>query len=202
MENSGNTQKDLFKNQYRTSPIRYCHHDYNAGAYFITICTKNRQNYFGNIALNKNEEFEMQLSEIGIYLNKVIQGISNHNFYAEIPLFVIMPNHIHLIVIINDSIETEHALSTTKPLNNTETGHAPSLQMLNISRKKGKLSITIGNIKSAITKYANTHHLSFGWQTRFYDHIIRNQSEMNQYATYIEQNIANWGIDELNAELS
>lgn len=87
-----------------------------------------------------------------------------------------------------------------------ETGHAPSLQrnveMQRISHRKGKLSIVIGGIKSAISRYANAHNITFGWQARFHDRIIRNHQELNNVAAYIEQNVSRWNDDEFNMKSS
>lgn len=210
--------EDKFKDKYRIDTARAWWHDYDGGAYFITICTKDREHYFGEI-----EDGEMVLSEIGDYTRQCIEQISQHNPYAEIPLYVIMPNHLHLIVFI---VETVHAPSPQKPSkgnpetvhapfsqtqnNNkiSETVHAPSLQpsrwkndnvdkeMQFISKKKHRLAVTIGSLKSAITHFANQNAIDFAWQPRFHDRIIRDQPEMNRIATYIENNVANWKDDE------
>ena len=64
-----------------------------------------------------------------------------------------------------------------------------------ISRRKGLLSVAMGGLKSATTNFANLNTIQFGWQTRFHDHIIRNQEECNRIATYIENNPAKWELD-------
>ncbi len=150
----------------------------------------------------------MVLSEIGEYTSQCIKQITQHNPYAEIPMYVIMPNHLHLIVFI---VETVHAPSQNTQNNNPtvdETVHAPSLQsnrwkdnavdkeMQLISKQKGRLSTAIGGLKSAVTHFANQTPDYFAWQSRFYDRIVRNQPEMNRIATYIENNVANWKDDE------
>ena len=194
--------EDKFKDKYRIDTARAWWHEYDGGAYFITICTKDREHYFGEI-----EDGEMVLSEIGDYTRQCIEQISQHNPYAEIPLYVIMPNHLHLIVFI---VETVHAPSSQTQNNNeiSETVHAPSLQpsrwkndnvdkeMQFISKKKHRLAVTIGSLKSAITHFANQNAIDFAWQPRFHDRIIRDQPEMNRIATYIENNVANWKDDE------
>ena len=107
-------------------------------------------------------------------------------------------------------VETVHAPSQTQQTSddNSETVHAPSLQpdrwkndvvdeqMQLISRHKNRLAVAIGNMKSAVTHYANQTNQDFAWQTRFYDRIVRDQPEMNRIATYIENNVANWHDDE------
>ena len=68
--------------------------------------------------------------------------------------------------------------------------------MSTISPKRGSLSVVIRGIKSAVTKYANTNKIRFGWQTRFHDRIVRDQDELNRIAEYIENNPAKWNLDE------
>jgi hypothetical protein len=68
--------------------------------------------------------------------------------------------------------------------------------MRTIARSKGRLSSVVGSIKSAVTRYANENNISFKWQTRFHDRIIRNQDELNRIARYIENNPCNWKTDD------
>ena len=93
---------EKFKGKYRIKSARASWHDYNGGAYFITICTKNRVHYFG-----ENIDGEMVLSEIGEYCAEQFRNVSSHYPYAIIPLFVILPNHIHAIVIICENVQTD-----------------------------------------------------------------------------------------------
>ena len=88
--------KDKFQDKYRIESARAKWHDYDNGFYFVTICTKNREYFFGTI-----QNTEMVLSETGKYLKQQLQTIGEHYLYAEIPLWTIMPNHIHLIVSID-----------------------------------------------------------------------------------------------------
>lgn len=71
----------------------------------------------------------------------------------------------------------------------------PDEKMQSISHKRGRLSTAIGGFKRAVTYYANQNKLDFGWQTRFHDHIIRNQNEMNLIANYIVNNPIKWEND-------
>ena len=178
----------LFRNRYRIASARADWHDYNGGIYFITICTADRNHYLGEI-----ENGEMNLSDIGRFVTHTIEQSPAHNPYAEIPLFVVMPNHIHAIVCIDGDgmdIRTDVAcrVSTTNTANKNP-------QMQAIAYRQGLLSVCIGGIKSAVTKYANTHSIPFKWQTRFHDHIIRDVNEMNRIADYIENNVARWEMD-------
>ena len=201
---------EKFQNKYRIKSARATWHNYSGGAYFITVCTKNREHFFGKIVVQTPM---IQLTTIGQCLFDNLQNVTAHYPYAEIPLFVVMPNHWHAIVFIdgdktpyvrgntpsNDmpTVETGHAV---------ETGSAPSLQrepitnekMQKIDFCKGWLSVAIGGIKSAVTKFANENGIDFVWQTRFHDNIIRNQNEMNRIADYIENNPATWDTDCFN----
>jgi REP element-mobilizing transposase RayT len=118
----------LFQNQYRIPSARATWHDYNGGIYFVTICTKNHIHYFGEIKNNT-----MHLNEIGKCASENLQNINAHYPYAEIPLFVVMPNHIHAIVFI-DGKKTPYQRRNTN-INSTpahvETRRATSLQQPN-----------------------------------------------------------------------
>lgn len=163
--------------------------EYADGEYFVTICTQNRAHYFGEI-----KGGEIQLTEIGKQLKKTIENTHTHNQYAEIPLYTIMPNHVHLIVFIDGNL-TPHTLRDVAC--RVPTTEKPA-QMHKTANKQSWLSVTIGGIKSAITRFARENDINFAWQPRFYDRIIRNHIEMNHLADYIEQNPYNWQDDEYN----
>ena len=96
---------DKFKNKYRISSTRLQNWDYASnGAYFITICTKNREHYFGEI---KNKE--MQLTETGKLAETYWMEIPEHFPFVTLGNFVIMPNHMHGILIIDKSASDDKA---------------------------------------------------------------------------------------------
>jgi len=110
---------DKFKNRYRIPSARSSNWDYSSNAaYFITICTVDRKHYLGAII-----DAEMQLSSIGECAYKCWKEIPNHfpHFYLE--EFVVMPNHIHGIVMIEKPYIDNNSLPTV-----VETGHALSLR--------------------------------------------------------------------------
>lgn len=212
---------NLFSYTYRIPSARAVWHAYNGGMYFVTICTKEHQHYFGEIDTNG-----MHMSAIGCYAEECIRQIPVHNPYAQVPLYVIMPNHVHMIVIIDEKTLPHEKRNIISNGNDVETVHAPShgdnnpkinpldgactvstirddnmvndvvdVKMQTISRRKNKLSYAIGNFKSAITKYAHVNNIPFAWQTRFHDHIVRDTTEMNGIADYIENNVARWQTD-------
>ena len=92
---------EKFQNKYCIPSARANWHNYNGGVYFVTICTKNREHYFGEICPGP----QMQLSPIGQYVYEQFINVKTHYPYAKIPLFVIMPDHIHAIVTIDGENE-------------------------------------------------------------------------------------------------
>lgn len=130
----------------------------------------------------------MHLSPIGEYLFEVLKNVKLHFSYADIIIFAIMPNHIHSIIYIYNS-----SLNCSKENNlpDKSIGNEKSI----ISPKKGFLSVIVRSIKSAVTKFANENKIPFAWQSRFYDHIIRNDYDFNLIADYIENNAAQWEAD-------
>ena len=157
---------NLYQNRFRIESARATWHDYNGGIYFITICTAHKQCYFGCVLGG-----QMSLNPLGHFTHDNLEHANNHYPYLEIPLFVVMPNHVHAVVF----VAGDEALV---PLGT-----------------KGLLSIGIGGIKSAVTVYAHQNNRIFAWQPRFHDHIIRDHAEMNRIADYIENNPLNWASD-------
>ena len=190
---------DRWQNKYRIESARADWHDYDGGSYFITICTKDREHFFGEI-----EDGNMVLSDIGNYTAEQFQNVSSHYPYAEIPQWTIMPNHLHAIVIISACRDVARNVSPTESIcsegdvaryvstNPTDKNE----YMAERSPKQGSLAAVIRGLKSAVTKYANENEIIFAWQPRFHDHIVRDTPEMNRIADYIENNVANWKDDE------
>ena len=198
-----------FKNKYRIASARAQWWDYGwNGAYFITICTKNREHFFGEINNGK-----MVLSPTGVIADILWHEIPNHAPFVELGDFVVMPNHIHGILILDkpvggnhnvendtvvdtytDTIETGHALSLLQ--SDQSIGSTVNPQTIGQNRfqniGKNTISSIIGSYKSAVTKHANRLGLANGWQTRFHDHIIRDDAEFQRISDYIINNPDNW----------
>jgi REP element-mobilizing transposase RayT len=182
---------ECFNGKYRVKTVRADWIDYNNGDFFVTICTKNRSHYFGHI-----DNGEIYLTSIGLYTLEAIQNIQKHNPYCEVLGFVIMPNHIHLILSITDIREMhKNKVAPTQ----VETQYIASLQfqsqMRIISKQRSLLARTIANFKSAVTRYASAQKIEFGWQSRYHDAFIRNQAMMNQIADYVDNNVVRWATD-------
>lgn len=190
---------DTFKNKYRVSSARWQDWDYRTNAaYFITICTKNKAHYFGEINNGR-----IQLSNVGILADVFWHEIKNHADNVILDAFIVMPNHIHGIIVLdnketdvtNPNVETRHALSLPPQ---TEINPQPTKTIgQNRFQNQGKNSISsiIGSYKAAVTKHANRLGYEFAWQTRFHDHIIRDAISYQRITDYINSNPLNWKND-------
>lgn len=184
-------KSEKYKNKYRVDSSRLPYWDYtNPGMYFITICTKNFQCWFGDVTDDR-----MVLNELGEIANACWEEIPNHYKNVELDEWTVMPNHIHGIIGItknkandkdggNINVKTRHAVSLQE--------HANKFGPL----KKGALSTIIGSYKSAVTKsIRKTQNANFGWHPRFYDHVIRNIDSIEKIQHYIKMNPSNWNKD-------
>jgi REP element-mobilizing transposase RayT len=184
----------LYKNKYRIESARLKNWNYSyPGYYFITICTKNRDHFFGKIIDN-----QMHLSEIGRIVEQYWQDIPNHFPFANLDKQVIMPNHIHGIIVINKK-QPSFPVETLQC--NVSTQHKQiSKIMSGISPKPGSLATIIRSFKSISTRTINEKYLSlhFAWQPRFHDHVIRNNNELTKIRLYIVNNPKNWQNDRNN----
>jgi len=187
---------DKFQNKYRIQSARQQKWDYRSiGAYFITICTRDRESYFGKITNGI-----MTLSGVGILADVFWHEIKNHEKNVDLGEFVVMPNHIHGILILNGYDDESHVV--------VETLHATSLPqpqlqpqpfknefMANISPKSGSVSTIIRSYKSGVSKHAHRLGFAMEWQERFHDHIIRDGDEYQRISKYISNNPQNWKKD-------
>ncbi|HET6769422.1 MAG TPA: hypothetical protein VFH08_18575 [Chitinophagaceae bacterium] len=150
----------------------------------------------------------MQLSQIGEFAKKCWMKIPDHLPCFYLDAFVVMPNHVHGIVLIekpyidnrrgSNAVETRRALSLQQP-------NSTTLQRLELEPKpphfrfrnqgKNTISAMVGSFKSAVTKLCNENKLPFGWQSRFHDHVIRDKKEFYRIRNYIINNPANWKKD-------
>ena len=212
---------EKYKNKYRIPSTRLKNWDYGwSASYFITICTKNREHYFGEIV-----DGCMFLSDIGKIAKHewLITPEIRPDMNIELGEFVIMPNHFHSIIIIG-----ENKYNTPRPnddkLDNAATDrrdvidnrggainnrrdaidkrrdamHCVSTNYKTKNRfgpQSKNLASVIRGFKIAVTKNARIICADFAWQPRFYDHIIRNDKSYTTIAEYIKDNPAKWKED-------
>jgi REP-associated tyrosine transposase len=201
---------NLYKNKYRIDTTRLKGWDYgNSSSYFITICTKNRFCWFANIFNAK-----MILSNSGKIIDTFWKKIPGHFNNVILGPFIIMPNHLHgiLNLIDNNNVETrfdrvcknKSNVQSDKKMDNSNketrfnrvstrggiTGIKNPMLNNSVSRiirwYKGRCTYEIRKLK-------NDYY--FEWQTRFYDHIIRNEKEYLQISQYIKNNPLKWHQD-------
>jgi REP element-mobilizing transposase RayT len=175
----------LYQNKYRVESPRLRGWDYRSpGWYFVTICTRDHLCILGNVARG-----QMQLSPSGEVAESELRNLPHHYVHVSIDHFIVMPNHIHAIVV----IEGQHRHST-----NPETRtQAPSIGgLLLMPPKAGSLSAIIRSYKAGVTRRCHEMGLkTFEWQSGFYDHIVRANTSLQAIRDYIEKNPANWPHD-------
>ena len=127
--------------------------------------------------------------------------IKNHTTNVELETFIVMPNHVHGILVLNGNntgttgttVETTHALS----LQSGQSGQSNETIGKKRYQNQGKNTISsiIGSYKSAVTKHAHRLGYAFVWQSRFYVHIIRDNQSYHQISNYIITTPATWQND-------
>lgn len=180
----------------RTSP-RHRHYDYtSAWGYFITICTKDRRCYFGNVVVGTDHKSVLDLNNLWKYCEEEIKYIEESRPYVEIHEYVVMPNHIHMILVMSDVTHfTEDGLKN-RPYQSSGNNENNGLRNLNYNWPL--LWSIIKLFKWNVTKYAKQNNISFARQSRYHDHIIRNSDEYDRIKYYIQTNPENWKKDKLN----
>lgn len=186
-----------FNNKYRIPSARWADWDYGAeGAYFITICTAQREHYFGNI-----ENGVMHYSELGEIAVKEWKKSTalRPDMELDMDCFQVMPNHIHGIVVIGvdcrDGVDCKDAMHCRDAMHGVSTGEN-CISTFGPQRKN--LASIVRGFKSAVTMQARKLNLPFDWQARYHDRVIRDDDEFRRITAYIEQNPQNWEKDEMN----
>jgi REP element-mobilizing transposase RayT len=181
-------------NKHHRKSIRLQGYDYSqAGAYFVTIVTHQRDCLFGKI-----ENEIMVLNDFGKIAAECWLAIPEHFPKVELGAHVIMPNHAHGVIMICDDESASNGVvaqhvGATQCVAPTPTITRPT------GPKRGSLGAIIGSYKSAVSYRINKEHNATGiWQRNYYEHIIRNEREMDNIWRYIEANPAQWNRDDEN----
>jgi putative transposase len=184
---------EKYKNKYRNDSIRLKNWDYgSSGCYFITICTKNREHYFGcivndidetqngaglgtrNGAVVGTQNFaSLRATPIGKIAHQYWTEIPNHFPFVKLDEFIVMPDHVHGV------------LRITRPDHYqwVKNKFAPQSQ---------NLASVIRGYKAGVKKYATLNNIEFAWQPRFYEHIVRSDNRLTIIRQYIKNNPAQW----------
>lgn len=210
---------EKYQNKYRIPSTRLANWDYGSNApYFVTICTKSRKHYFGDIAA-----CQMHQSSIGQLVELFWHEISIHFPFVILDAFIVMPNHIHGIIVIDkngdnggdgrngrngdtqgtqgtrgtrDAVETPNlGVSTPNPERSDLLSQTDAATQ---KWKSGTLGVILNQFKRICTINARNSDPEFGWQSRFHDHIIRDEKSFERIRNYILTNPQNWNKDKFN----
>jgi putative transposase len=145
------------------------------GAYFVTLVTQDRACLFGEV-----ENGEMVLNERGRIVESCWRAIPEHFEHVELGVYVVMPNHLHGIVVILDRAVPLHASSSPDP-------------SLPRGAAAGSLSAVVDSFKSAASLRLDQEHQLIGvWQRGFYDHILRNGVDLDRAWNWIRASPSCW----------
>ena len=166
--------------------LRLKEYDYSReGAYFITICTYNRECVLGNVA-----DEEMILNQFGNIVLECWNSLTGCYTNIELDKFAVMPNHVHGIIKIIDNVGAIHEL----PLQTANTDQKTK-------RRRMLIPKVVGYFKMNSAKQINTIRNTAGipvWQRNYYEHIIRNENKLNKIREYIQNNPLKWHLDRDN----
>ena len=169
--------------KFKRQSIRLGGYDYSSqGAYFVTICTQNRQYLFGDIITN-----QMHLNEYGEIIQNEWLRNTTARTNVELDEFVIMPNHVHGIIIITNEIARRGVLQ-----------YAPTNRFRSPSQTIGSI---IRGYKSTTTKQINILRKTQNspiWQRNYFEHVVRDDFDLNRIRQYIIDNPKNWDSDSEN----
>jgi putative transposase len=162
--------------------IRLKEFDYSQpGSYFVTIVIHERRCLFGNVL-----EGQVTLSSSGIIVCEILQGISERFSNVSVDMFVVMPNHLHVILNVGAQFIAP-ADGVGRP--ESAMNRVPTLGQI------------IRTLKAASTqRIRQTSDSGFAWQRNYYEHVIRDEESLNRIRQYILDNPLKWGLDPENPE--
>jgi putative transposase len=172
----------------RSESIRLKGYDYSQpGAYFVTICAHNRASLFGDIVDGK-----MQLNGYGKIVHEFWDEVPSHFANVKIDTSVVMPNHVHAIIVIYGD---EGPADKGERIVDNGEGTSP------LRGKRPKLGQIVAYYKYQTTKLINQIRKTGGtplWQKDYYDHIVRDEDDLNEVREYIIYNPLKWEMDREN----
>jgi REP element-mobilizing transposase RayT len=166
--------------------LRVKQFDYTSNcAYFVTLCTENRRQAFGEI-----NDGKLEPTRRGMIVQECWNDIPNHHPFVQLDAFILMPNHIHGVLVFVGEKPLGPVVAT--PASPQPPGPA-----------KSSLGSVVGSFKSAVSRKINKlrPHAADGlWQVSFYDHVVRNDRALDRIREYILSNPERWNEDELNEQ--
>ncbi len=161
----------------KRKPARLKGYDYSQnGAYFVTICTHNRKYLFSNIVGAIHELPENKLTHYGEFVIQIIETLPER-FNVSIPKFVIMPNHIHLIIEISNGSDKR------------------TIRESPLQYRRSVIDKMVGFLKMNVSKKIHNEYSDKIWQRSYHDHIIRSEKDYQKIWEYIDTNVLRWKKD-------
>ena len=169
------------ENQFPTrKPTRLKNFDYNTiGAYFITICTQDRRQILSRIPVGVDvlgDPYDVELLPCGIIADKCIKQIDEFYDHISVERYVIMPNHIHILLFVRECRSPKSSIPTSKQTS------------------------TVSHFVSTFKRLCNKEFGRNVWQRGFHDHIVRGGEDCDNIVRYICENPMRWFYDELYSE--
>ena len=195
---------EKFRNKYRIASTRLQNWDYGWNApYFVTICTINREWFFGDIVVTRQCPVStMHLSEIGNLAEKYWNEIPVHFPFVELGEFIVMPNHVHGIIIIDKpggGRDSTDAINRVSTIEHVSTNIPGGITGNNNPMLSDNLSRIIRWYKGRVSFESRKIDTNFAWQSRFHEHIIMDDRSFHNISTYIKNNPLNWKEDKFHA---
>ena len=179
----------------RKTPRLQCFDYSSVGVYFLTLCTQNRQCILSRVVGTGVPDCpgepqniivgtgvpdcpQIQLTQYGEIAEKYIKQIDAFYEHLSVESYVIMPNHVHLLLFVKDNGQSRTPVPT------------------NVTRANSVVSQFVSTFK----RFCNKEYGQNIWQSRYYDHIIRNRNDHEEHMRYIYENPMRWYYDELYAE--
>ena len=175
--------------------LRLPAYDYaQAGAYFVTVCTHDRRCLFGDVV-----DGATRLNDVGRVVETCWEAIPDHFPHAGLDAYIVMPNHIHGIVWITAAAMIVGAKNLSPLPDASRRQKSPPPSASSFQTPLRTLGSIVRGFKTGVTKWVreNTgvHHV---WQRNYYDHVIRNEDDLQRIRQYIADNPARWAEDREN----
>jgi REP element-mobilizing transposase RayT len=163
---------EKYQGRYRIPSARWARWDYGSNAaYFVTICTADRIHHFGRVV-----DAEVILTPVGQTAAECWAAIPDHFPFVVLDEYVVMPNHVHGIIIIDKPNDSEAGPNRFGP-------------------QSRNLASIVRGFKIGVTKFARQNNLPFRWQARYHDRVVRSSKEFERIQHYIRENPRRWAKD-------
>ncbi len=176
---------------HNRNSIRIPRYDYSqAGYYYITICTEKHEDLFGVI-----ENSQIILSDLGIIVKECWEDIPNHFPNISLDQWIIMPNHLHgILVISSKDALTPVGVQDLEPL---QSGDCSYHRFQHISKQS--IGAIVQSFKGTVTREWHKENPDQNiWQRNYWERVVRNEKELLAFREYIQNNVLSWELDSLN----